>query len=219
MTAARDSSVTGVSRVGEKRTERKEQKLFLWMGFRRRRRRRRWERWQAEGRFLLLLKEEIIPRYKITALPRCSFGRSLPLSPSSISIHPRTNTTTNTNLKAETTLTTSLPRDHRIVFDWRIKHAWRTLAGQEKLLSFFFEFYEVHLLSVTWLSSSTFHSRGARFSFTRKNYLVAFSNDVCSNKYFVLFCCIHAPRNCLNKWVGTEELSFSIASFLKSKYF
>lgn len=173
MTAARDSSVTGVSRVGEKRTERKEQKLFLWMGFRR----RRWERWQAEGRFLLLLKEEIIPRYKITALPRCSFGRSLPLSPSSTSIHPRTNTTTNTNLKAETT---SLPRDRRIVFDWRIKHAWRRLAGQEKLLSFFFVL-RGSPCNVTLVEHIFLHQeKSPRLRMNRS----LFSNDVCSNKDF-----------------------------------
>lgn len=71
------------------------------------------ERWQAEGRFFLLLKEEIILRYKITALPRCSFGLSPSLSfvsRSTPSSHTRRRvraTRTNTNLKGETALTAS----------------------------------------------------------------------------------------------------------------
>lgn len=158
MTAARDSNVTGVSRVGKKRTnERKEQKLFPWMGFRS----GGWERWQAEGRFFLLLKEEIILRYKITALPRCSFGPS-PSSPTprSIPAHRR-RATTNTNLKDHANRVAPT-RNH--VIDWQIKYVWRRPA--EKRI---FSFYEAHLrswpLNVTWHS----FSKGA-ISLTRKNF-------------------------------------------------
>lgn len=64
---------------------------------------RRWERWQEGGR-LFLLKEEIILCYKITALPLCSFGFAIRLRRSTIPLLDTLQaTTTNTNLKAETT--------------------------------------------------------------------------------------------------------------------
>lgn len=108
------------------------------------------ERWQAEGRFFLLLKEEIIPRYKITALPRCSFGLSLlSLSPSSSSSHTRRRvraTRTNTNLKGETALTASSHEESC----YRLTNKIRMTLVEKRI------FYDARSspLNVTWHCSS-----------------------------------------------------------------
>lgn len=127
----RDSNVTGVSRVGEKRRNERNKSCSPGWAFEA----GGGKRWQAEGRFLLLLKEEIILRYKITALPRCSFGLS-PSSPSS-SIHPRTQTT-NTNLKAETTsLTASLSSHEESCYRLTNKIRMTIRSAEKRIFSFY----------------------------------------------------------------------------------